>query len=336
MTEMAGELNLPLVDPLSTFEDDFGLDLSQQVCISQATPTYYKLKDEVVEEFIDAVAAMHGETPAREVQDLLDHMKTASNQPAVGQTYDHVVRESLGCSGYIRGDGKSVQPLPRESFHVYREFYRLTQVFLSQQTGYRGGLYRGLYPEEIAPIVTAVLEQPDSQMIEIESAVVSSFSLGEQVARGFSRGVVCEFDPQRTGIAFAPDCFFQPPAHTGLECEFHVLTGAIQLPIDKLLVHFYDRDSDREPRKLRRTIQLLSTPVRLDEVQHQDIADLLDITVEQDIQTEMDLTVQAPDPNERLWNWIDYITAESIFAPKTIEVLSNYAEYVVGPRDLGA
>ncbi len=39
-------------------------NLSQQVCISQATPTYYKLKDEVVET-IDAVAAMHGEPRGR-------------------------------------------------------------------------------------------------------------------------------------------------------------------------------------------------------------------------------------------------------------------------------
>ncbi|WP_083900020.1 hypothetical protein [Haloferax denitrificans] len=334
MTELEGEVNLPLVDPIDTFKDDFGLDLSQQVCVSQATPKYFKLKKDIVEDFVSLVRGIHGDKPTKKVRKLLDDMKTASNQPTVGQTYDHLVREALGCSGYIRGDGKSVRSLAEGSTDTYRDFYRLTQAFLSQQQGTRSGLYRGLYPEEIAPILAAVLEQPDNPIIELESTVVSSFSLSEKVSQSFSRGLICEFDPQDTGIAFAPDCFFKSPKHTGLECEFHVLTGAIQLPTDKLLVYFHDRDTNREPRRLRRTIQSMNTPATLDAVQHRDIARLLDIIVEEDLANDdYNLTVQTPDANERLWNWIDYTETQSVFSENRMDILTEYTTYIVGPRN---
>ncbi|QAU14566.1 hypothetical protein EKH57_18015 (plasmid) [Halorubrum sp. BOL3-1] len=325
---------IQLIDSLDfdSVEDEFDIDLCDTARVSHFSPTYYKLSSSESDELFESLRSKHRSKSVTFVKMLLENMKLSSNEPSISQTYEHLVRNSLECPGYIRGGGDEVQDIDDTCYPVFKDLYRVTQAFLKNNQHDELQLSRGMYPEEFCEVISGLMEEPTNEAIELHSPVVTSYSLSEEKAKKCTEGVIATLSISPRPVAFAHDFLLSPPKHTGPEGEVHVLSYDLIVPSEALRIHFGRDDYGDAPRSLPRTIQNMSTPSTLTSVQHHDIENLFRLLFKIDnSECQNSLRVLDPDANSRAWTWYDYAESKNLVEEQ--ELTKKYTEYLFGPKD---
>jgi hypothetical protein len=311
--------NLGNTSPPS-IEDEFDINLNHRTRIPRCSPTYHRLSQTEIRSLEQLLREDYPDEAVTQLLTLFKKLKRASYEPQISQTYEYLVRQALECPGEIRQGGKHVEELHSDIYDIYQDLYRISQAFLRREFPSQPTIYRGLYREEYYKIVRKILCNPHEDGYLLEGKPVSSYTISQDVAMGFEKGILLEWDLIDDLVAFAMDFIRDVPRGSDPEGELHVLSGKLYVESNAFRITF---SGDRS---LVDTIRLMSTPSELAESAHQDIRKLLETLV--DYKVEIDNTPVKT----RLWRWFNYCEYENIFSSEEENLAEASVTYIVGPE----
>jgi hypothetical protein len=274
-------------------------------------------------ELHSSLVETYGTEEVQRLLDLLECWKTTSKPRTETQNYEKLVRETLGHPVEVRtlSEQRDHSEPPSPSMRVlYGKYHELSKEFFEEQNKTTFQVHRGVRKRAVAELFAQAVDNPDRDEFFFETSVVSNHSTVTQVAADYSDGVVLRWEATLDEIATAVD--FLRPGNIPSEAEIHLLGGTRKLAASDV------RHTGIEKRfeiPLTETTARMSSPSRMELVDHRDVANLLKHLVEQGVRVG---TESGARRLESWWNAAEDSGAFDEASQNRVEDMVSYASSV--------
>jgi len=232
----------------------------------------------------------------------------------IAQSYERLMKEALDIPTEVRNGGEQANFPSQFEIHTIRQLYLATQCFLAVHFGTKDEhakkrVYRGIREPSIAKLVAQVIDNPNSDRYYFHTSTISNHSGIEGVGFYHSNGIVIDFLAPREVVAFCPDRLMNTPSH---EDEFQLVGGTIRVGANRII---HEGTQSERTRRLQTLIRSMDEPESLDEFDHKDIADLVEMMFE------ADEPVTTQEGAKRLEEWFHEVDSQEIFSVRKNKTL---------------
>ncbi|SDR42559.1 hypothetical protein [Natronobacterium texcoconense] len=240
----------------------------------------------------------------------------------IAQSYERLAKEALGIPTQIRNGGEEAVYPNDQQIQTFKELYVASQCFLEIHFGTTDEsatktVYRGIRENSMAKIVAQAIDFPDSDRYYFKTSTVANFTGIEGIGHYHSDGILVKWRVPREKIILAADRLFNTPAH---EDELQIAGGTILVEGNGVI---HEGTTSGTTRRLQTVIQGMDSPESLNDVDHKDIADLVELMYHHDE------PVTTTEGAERLEEWFYEVNSRELYSAMKTEALNAQVQYLM-------
>lgn len=239
----------------------------------------------------------------------------------IAQTHEFLAMRALNIPVDVRNGGTDADVPTRRQKRAFKQLYIITQGFFEIHYSKKGEtatkeVYRGIREKSIASIVAQMIDNPDRDQCFFHTSVLSNHTGLESVGFYHADSIVVNWRAPREEIALAADRLCNTPAN---EDELQIVGGTIKVG-SRAVLHKGTQSGDT--RRLQTLIRRFDDPESLSNIEHQDVADLIEIM---EYHNEPVVTREGA---QRLEQWIQEVNTREIYSAEKMKTLRDQVRYL--------